>query len=63
MISTLASALLLVFVLLPLLAEIHPQETHNQEDCDASHPADEKISEPNPNETSHSGATNQDTPS
>jgi hypothetical protein len=61
--QALASAHLLVFVLLPLLAEIQAEETNNQEDCEASHPADEKISKTNPNENNHSGATNDHTPS
>jgi hypothetical protein len=55
--QALASALLLVSVLLPPLAEIHPQETQNQEDGEASHAADERISKPNLNKKSHSGAT------
>ena len=60
--QTLASAGLLVFAPLPLLSEIHPQKTRNQEDSEASNLAGENISKPDPNQNSHSAAIKRYTP-
>ena len=61
--QTLAAALLLVLVPLPLLPEIHPHKTRNQEDSETRSPAGENISKPNLHKHSQNGATEHYTPS
>jgi hypothetical protein len=53
MVSTLASALPLVFAPLPLLSKFHPHEIHDQADGEANHPVYENIGKPNVSEISH----------
>jgi hypothetical protein len=53
MTSTLASALLPEFALLPLLSKCQPKKIHDQADGEARHPVDENIGKPNVNESSH----------
>jgi hypothetical protein len=63
MISTLASALLLVFAPLHLLMEMEPKKIPHQTDRKATKPAGENISKPNPNKSSHTSATTHHTSS